>query len=48
MSVVIETEQLNKTYKLGSVDVEVLKDVNIAINKGEFVSIMGPSSYNFV
>jgi len=43
MSVVIETEQLNKTYKLGSVDVEVLKDVNIAINKGEFVSIMGPS-----
>ena len=40
---VIETENLNKTYKLGTVDVEVLKDINLTIKRGEFVSIMGPS-----
>jgi putative ABC transport system ATP-binding protein len=40
---VIETENLNKTYKLGTVEVEVLKDINLTIKRGEFVSIMGPS-----
>jgi len=40
---VIETVDLWKTYKLGTVDVEVLKDINVFIHKGEFVSIMGPS-----
>jgi putative ABC transport system ATP-binding protein len=40
---VIEATGLNKTYKLGTVDVEVLKDINVTIHKGEFVSIMGPS-----
>ncbi len=40
---VIETCSLYKTYKLGAVDVEVLKDINLSIHEGEFVSIMGPS-----
>ena len=40
---VIEAENLNKTYKLGTVDVEVLKNINLTIKRGEFVSIMGPS-----
>lgn len=40
---VIETVNLNKTYKLGNEDVEVLKNINLTIRKGEFVSIMGPS-----
>jgi putative ABC transport system ATP-binding protein len=40
---VIECENLFKTFKLGSVDVEVLKDINVNIKRGEFVSIMGPS-----
>lgn len=40
---VIEATGLNKTYKLGTVDVEVLKDINVTIQPGEFVSIMGPS-----
>lgn len=43
MPAVIETLNLNKTYKLGSVEVEVLKDINLEVNLGEFVTIMGPS-----
>lgn len=43
MQTIIEAVSLNKTYKLGSVDVEVLKDINLTIDSGEFVSIMGPS-----
>jgi putative ABC transport system ATP-binding protein len=40
---IIQTENLNKIYKLGTESVEVLKDINVTIKKGEFVSIMGPS-----
>ncbi|MDF2985273.1 MAG: ABC-type antimicrobial peptide transport system, ATPase component [Eubacterium sp.] len=43
MDKIINVEGLYKTYKLGAIDVEVLKDINISIGKGEFVSIMGPS-----
>ena len=43
MEAIIETSNLFKTFKLGEVSVEVLKDINITIKKGEFVSIMGPS-----
>jgi putative ABC transport system ATP-binding protein len=43
MEAIIETVNLNKTFKLGDLDVEVLKDINVTIDKGEFVSIMGPS-----
>ena len=40
---VITTNNLNKTFMMGEVEVEALKDVNIEISSGEFVSIMGPS-----
>ena len=43
MSKVIQIEQLKKTYHLGKVNVEALRDVSFEINTGEFVSIMGPS-----
>lgn len=43
MESVIETVDLCKVYTLGTVEVEVLKDINVLIHKGEFVSIMGPS-----
>jgi putative ABC transport system ATP-binding protein len=43
MAAIIETENLSKTYLLGQETVEVLKDINLAIEPGEFVSIMGPS-----
>lgn len=43
MSYVIETNHLCKSYDLGSEKVEILKDINLAVEKGSFYSIMGPS-----
>lgn len=40
---VIETHDLAKTYKMGTVEVHALQGVSITIDKGEVVSIMGPS-----
>ncbi len=40
---VIEIAGLGKTYHLGEVDVEALKDVNLTIGEREFVAIMGAS-----
>ncbi len=40
---IIEALDLYKTYKLGNIDIEVLKEINVTIHEGEFVSIMGPS-----
>jgi putative ABC transport system ATP-binding protein len=43
MSVAIQAQNLCKSFSLGSEEVEVLKDIDLQIKKGEFVSIMGPS-----
>ena len=40
---IIEAKNLNKTFKMGDLDIEVLKDINLSIESGEFISIMGPS-----
>lgn len=39
----IETNNLWKTYKMGSEEVHALRNATISINKGEYVAIMGPS-----
>ncbi len=39
----ISTKQLWKIYRLGSLDVEALRGVDIDIARNEFVAIMGPS-----
>jgi putative ABC transport system ATP-binding protein len=39
----ITTEDLHKIYPMGTVDVKALDGVDIDIEKGEFVGIMGPS-----
>ena len=40
---VLETEKLDKVYKLGGRQVRALSDVNLQVKKGDFISIMGPS-----
>ena len=40
---VIEVTNLTKIYKIGNIEVKALVGANLAISKGEFVSIMGPS-----
>lgn len=40
---IIEVKNLNKSFKVGKGGVEVLKDINFNVEKGEFISIMGPS-----
>jgi putative ABC transport system ATP-binding protein len=39
----IELRNLGKTYDLGEVKVEALKEVSLDIAKGEFVALIGPS-----
>ena len=39
----IKTVDLTKTYIVGEIEVHALKSVNISIDKGEFVAIMGAS-----
>ena len=39
----IQLEHISKWYNTGSARTFVLKDINLNINEGEFVSIMGPS-----
>jgi len=40
---IIETQNLVKTFQVGSEEVQALKGVNLSVKKGEFLSIMGPS-----
>ena len=39
----IKLENINKKFKLGDNEVHVLKDINLHIKKGEFISIIGQS-----
>ena len=39
----IKLENISKTYQADKVETLALKDINLHVKKGEFVSIMGPS-----
>lgn len=43
MSSFVEFRNVNKTYHMGEVDIEALKNVNFTIEKGEFCVIVGAS-----
>ncbi len=40
---IIGLSDIGKIYKTGTIEVEALKNVDLVINRAEFVSIMGPS-----
>ena len=43
MSEVIRVENLHKTYHMGDVEVPALRGINVTIDHGEFVAVMGAS-----
>lgn len=40
---IIRLENISKTYKTGTIYVEALKNINLVINEGDFVAVMGAS-----
>lgn len=43
MATMIWIESIAKTYRLGEINVPVLKEINLSIEEGEYVAIMGVS-----
>jgi putative ABC transport system ATP-binding protein len=39
----IELEDVRKTYRAGSLEVEALRGIDLTIHRGEFAAVMGPS-----
>ncbi len=43
MRTILKAESLEKTYRIGSLDVPALRGVSLDLEEGEFLAIMGPS-----
>ena len=42
-SIFFRMENINKYYRMGDEDMQVLRDVNLEIREGEYLSVLGPS-----
>ncbi len=43
MTPIIQVENVSRIYRVGKVDVPAVRRVSFAVNKGEFVAVVGPS-----
>src|SRR4051794_35152703 len=43
MATILKADNLEKTYRVGKVDVPALRGVSLAVPEGDFIAIMGPS-----
>lgn len=43
MEKIVELKNVSKTYKIGESEFKALKNIDLKLNKGEFVVILGPS-----
>ena len=43
MATILKAEKLEKTYRVGKVDVPALRGIDLTVAEGEFLAVMGPS-----
>jgi putative ABC transport system ATP-binding protein len=43
MGIILKAENLEKTYRVGKVDVPALRGIDLSVQEGEFLAVMGPS-----
>ena len=43
MAAIIQVENVSKTYRIGKVDVRAVRGVSFTVERGEFLSVVGPS-----
>jgi len=43
MGIILKAENLEKIYRVGKVDVQALRGIDLTVQEGEFLAVMGPS-----